>query len=82
MIGPLIGVIVLIAVVVFYNRRGIAARGGGAYSASPKKNCQWIATGDPEKRLREYRCETCGVTGYSATGNPPVECKQNLRLGN
>jgi hypothetical protein len=77
-IGPLLGVVVLIAVVVFYRRR----RGLGAADAAPtlpKRNCQWVATGDPDRRLREYRCETCGVTGYSATGNPPVECKQGLK---
>ena len=78
MIGPLLGAIVLIAVVVFYNRR----RSGGTGHAPPelpKRNCKWVAVGDPEKRLREYRCETCRVTGYSATGNPPVECKQALK---
>lgn len=78
MIGPLLGAIVLIAVVVFYNRR----RGGGTGHAQPKlpkRNCQWVAVGDPEKRLREYRCETCRVTGYSSTGNPPIECKQALK---
>lgn len=77
MIGPLLGAIVLIAVVVFYNRR----RQGGTGHAEHKpvkRNCQWVAVG-PEKRLREYRCETCRVTGYSATGNPPIECKQALK---
>lgn len=78
MIGPLLGAIVLIAVVVFYNRRrGIGA--GGGQPKPIKKNCKWIATSDPERRLREYRCETCGVTGYSSTGNPPIECKQALK---
>ena len=78
MIGPLLGAIVLIAVVVFYNRR----RGRYLGSDQPKpikRNCQWVATGDPARRLREYRCETCGVTGYSSTGNPPIECKQALK---
>ncbi len=78
MIGPLLGAIVLIAVVVFYNRRrGIGA--GGGQPKAIKRNCQWVATGDPDRRLREYRCETCGVTGYSSTGNPPIECKQALK---
>lgn len=80
MIGPLLGVIVLIAVIVFYRRR----RGYGSGESAPtppKRLCNWVATGDPERRLREYRCETCGVTGYSSTGNPPIECKQNLKTG-
>jgi hypothetical protein len=78
MIGPLLGVVVLIAVVVFYRRRrGLDA--GGGEPTPPKRNCQWIASGDPGRRLREYRCETCGVTGYSSTGGPPIQCKQGLK---
>lgn len=78
MIGPLLGVVVLIAVVVFYRRR--RGLGGPADGPQPiKRNCKWVATGDPDRRLREYRCETCRVTGYSATGNPPIECKQALK---
>ena len=80
MIGPLLGVIVLIAVVVFYRRRRGYAQDGGAPTPI-KRNCKWTATGDPARRLREYRCETCGVTGYSSTGNPPIECKQALKTG-
>ncbi|GEM_PF-2539497 len=79
MIGPLLGAIVLIAVVVFYNRRRNRYLGGSEAPKAIKKNCKWVATGDPERRLREYRCETCGVTGYSSTGSPPVECKQGLK---
>jgi len=78
MIGPLLGAIVLIAVVVFYNRRRHGGT-GHAVQKPVKRNCKWVATGDPEKRLREYKCETCRVTGYSATGSPPIECKQALK---
>lgn len=76
MIGPLLGVVVLIAVVVFYRRRWGAGEGE---VLPPKPKCAWIASGDPERRLREYRCETCGVTGYSSTGSAPIQCKYGLK---
>lgn len=75
----LLGVVVLIAVIVFYARR----RGGGTVGniERPKPNCDWVKTGDAKGRLQEYKCTTCNVTGYSSTGNPPIECKRNLKTG-
>jgi len=73
----LLGVVVLIAVVVFYSRK----RGGGAIAAPPKPACTWTKTGEAKGKLQEYRCETCAVVGYSSTGNPPIECKRNLKTG-
>lgn len=75
----LLGVIVLIAVIVFYSRRS------GRYASSEptpqKRLCHWVTTGEAKGRLQEYKCETCRVVGYSSTGNPPIECKRSLKTG-
>lgn len=76
---PILGLVVLIAVIVWFNRRR------GRYSATgpapQKRLCNWTTTGDAKGRLQEFKCETCGVVGYSSTGNPPIECKRNLKTG-
>jgi len=43
--------------------------------------CIWLATGVARGRLKEYRCDTCGVTAYSGTGKAPEGCKKALKGG-
>lgn len=41
--------------------------------------CKWVATGNDTAALGEYFCKTCKVTAYAQGGQPPKECKKNLR---
>jgi hypothetical protein len=43
-----------------------------------RKKCRWTATGVSGESLRAFRCQTCGVTAYSATSTGPQECKRGL----
>ncbi len=43
-----------------------------------RRKCKWVAQ-DSRHSLREFRCDTCGVTAYSRSPNGPVECKRQLR---
>ena len=43
-----------------------------------RKSCRWRLVND-RSALREFRCETCGVTAYSRSDRGPVECKRQLR---
>jgi hypothetical protein len=48
--------------------------------AAPKSPaCIWLATGEMRGRLREYRCDSCGVTGYTTGDGPPKTCKKDLK---
>ncbi|PWG17420.1 hypothetical protein [Salibaculum griseiflavum] len=48
--------------------------------AAPKPPaCIWLATGETRGRLREYRCDSCGVTGYTTGDGPPKTCKKDLK---
>ncbi len=46
----------------------------------PKK-CKWKAAASGGTGLREFTCQTCGVTAYSASQAGPIECKKGLTGG-
>ncbi|MBS8227667.1 hypothetical protein [Vannielia litorea] len=43
-----------------------------------RRKCRWRPTGG-SGALKEFRCESCGVTAYSQRSAGPAECKRNLR---
>lgn len=43
-----------------------------------RKTCRWQLVRD-RSSLKEFRCETCGVTAYSRADRGPTECKRQLR---
>jgi hypothetical protein len=47
---------------------------------APKK-CRWVASQQHGQGLREFTCETCGVTAYSGNPNGPKECKKGIGSG-
>ncbi|MGB7241351.1 MAG: hypothetical protein WBC93_04590 [Sulfitobacter sp.] len=61
----IIGLIIAFIIVAIFARRGAATR-----------KCRWRAdrTGD-RGALKKYRCAACGADGFTATGNPPIDCK-------
>ncbi|MGL5009322.1 MAG: hypothetical protein ACRC6I_05535 [Paracoccaceae bacterium] len=46
-----------------------------------RRKCRWVAEGASGETLRAFRCETCGVTAYSAQATGPQECKRGLGGG-
>ncbi|MFD1795221.1 hypothetical protein FQV27_13900 [Paracoccus aurantiacus] len=48
------------------------------YRIFRRKKCRWHVI-DDRRTLKEFRCETCGVTAYSRSDRGPVECKRQLR---
>jgi hypothetical protein len=46
-----------------------------------RKPCRWRPSGGTSESLREFRCEHCGVTAYSASAKGPTECKRSLTGG-
>jgi hypothetical protein len=46
----------------------------------PKK-CRWVSGRVHGGGLREFTCETCGVTAYSGNSKGPRECKKRLGSG-
>ncbi len=42
------------------------------------RQCRWQLI-DDRRALKEFRCESCGVTAYSQSARGPQECKRNLR---
>lgn len=65
---------ILVAVIAFlwWSHRRAQAEAG-----PERPKCVWLATGAARGRLREYRCDTCGATGYTATKGPPETCKRD-----
>lgn len=57
-----------------------AMRSGPGGAAKPTKNqCAWIRVDpDSERTLQEYRCTTCGETGFGRVDRPPLECKRQI----
>ncbi|MBY6050053.1 hypothetical protein KUV47_18920 [Vannielia litorea] len=45
-----------------------------------RRKCRWSPVGG-SGALKEFRCETCGVTAYSQSARGPAECKKGLRGG-
>jgi hypothetical protein len=43
--------------------------------------CRWHPTGAATESLREFRCDSCGVTAYSMDARGPNECKSSLKGG-
>jgi hypothetical protein len=46
-----------------------------------KRPCRWAAAGTSGENLHEFRCQSCGVTAYSASAQGPKECKRGLGGG-
>lgn len=70
---------IAIAVVLFvvWARRQGAGAGGGARPA--KADCVWERLDpDSDRTLQEYRCKTCGETGFGRAERPPQTCKRQL----
>jgi hypothetical protein len=84
----LIGFLLVAALVVWANwgRNRVAGELGNRldpiwYRLIRKKRCRWVATGSSGENLRQFHCETCGVTAYSASARGPKECKRGLTGG-
>ncbi len=81
----LILAICVVAVLVWYQRRQTRAKADLNTSLNPmwermaKTNrCKWKAGKAGSGALREFTCQTCGVTAYSTAANGPQDCKRNL----
>ena len=71
-----LAIAVAVAVFVLWIRRQ------GPIGGAPRRRkpaCDWAQV-DPEetRTLREFRCATCGETGYGRAGHPPATCKRGL----
>jgi hypothetical protein len=45
-----------------------------------RRKCKWRRQEKRSRRtLSKYRCRTCGVEAFTATGKPPVDCKKGLK---
>lgn len=45
------------------------------------KQCKWVSGRPQDGGLREFTCETCGVTAYSGNPNGPQHCKKGIGSG-
>ena len=54
-------------------------QGPGGAPRRTQPRCDWQQV-DPEetRALREFRCASCGETGYGRAGQPPATCKRGL----
>ncbi|MFV0409324.1 MAG: hypothetical protein ACK5LJ_06410 [Paracoccus sp. (in: a-proteobacteria)] len=66
---PFVIILALAALAIWYLWRQGGLRG---------RKCRWALI-DDRRALKEFRCESCGVTAYSQSGHGPRECKRNLR---
>ena len=59
-----------------------ARRQGGGTTKPAKPTCKWQRT-DPDstRTLQEYRCASCGETGFGRVDRPPLDCKRHLKSG-
>ncbi|WP_179378497.1 hypothetical protein [Jannaschia marina] len=49
------------------------------FGRRPRANpCAWSDTGYRNGRMHEFRCETCGITGFGRDGQVPRVCKRGL----
>ncbi len=75
----LVFLLCVLAFVLYGFVRGFPAlkppRPGGGGKAG---NCDWTGEEMRSGSLRQWRCETCGVTAYSRSPGPPVQCKSGL----
>jgi hypothetical protein len=84
----LIGLLLIAAVFIWANWGRDRARGELSSRLDPlwsrlfrRKACRWVPAGIAGENLRAFRCNTCGVTAYSASHNGPTECKRGLAGG-
>ncbi len=77
---PLTIAIAIAAVIFVIWARRQRMAGGPPRAAKPQ--CDWHRI-DPEsaRTLQEYRCATCGETGFGRAERPPATCKRSLRSG-
>lgn len=48
------------------------------YRVFRRTKCRWQLV-NGRTAMKEFRCETCGVTAYSRSDRGPTECKRQLR---
>ncbi|MGH1367052.1 MAG: hypothetical protein ACRBCL_00440 [Maritimibacter sp.] len=81
---PLLLALVAILLVALVVRRKAAPGQAKAKSAPHlgkwrgRKACKWRAIGDQGATLREFECETCGITAYSVEARGPKDCKKDF----
>ncbi|KRS14648.1 hypothetical protein XM53_02800 [Roseovarius atlanticus] len=79
MLAFVLALVVIVAVGLSLGRGRMGGRLGGPGNKPAKRACKWSETGNSNGRFVEYRCASCGVAAYSATGDAPVICKSNLK---
>jgi hypothetical protein len=70
---PVFLVLAVVAVWLVWKLQGPSGRFSVARS-----RCRWSRSGGQSGVLVEYRCATCGVTAFSASGGAPKQCKKDI----
>lgn len=84
MLGLILAAVVVAGLVLYQRRQNLAktdlnAKLNPMWERMANRNrCKWKAGKAGSGALREFTCQTCGVTAYSTAANGPQDCKRSL----